>query len=63
MPTQLKVVDQKGQLDFLVSLLSNAKRQIICESRCREDFRPQAETRATRANERCATLHTYIMYL
>ena len=30
---------------------------------CREDFRPQAETRATRANERCATLHTYIVYL
>ena len=30
---------------------------------CREDFRPQAETRATRAKERCATLHTYIMYL
>ena len=32
-------------------------------TRCREDFRPQAETRATRANERCATLHTYIVYL
>ena len=30
---------------------------------CREDFHPQAETRATRAKERCATLHTYIMYL
>ena len=32
-------------------------------TRCREDFRPQAETRATRTEEQCATLHTYMMYL
>ena len=28
------------------------------EGGCREDFRPGAETRATRTEEQCATLHT-----
>ena len=57
--TQCPTTD-RGKAPTVNSIMADVQN---VTTRCREDFRPQAETRATRAEEQCATLHTYMMYL